>query len=110
MIRKEGKRWLVVDRKGRVISSHRTERLAKKSASHHIRRGKGFCRVCPSKKELAWRARQRPGTIMHRRTFKEIEHEAEGRGYRNPKAVAGAAYWRTVRAKHRHAEHAGNRQ
>jgi hypothetical protein len=104
MIRKEGKRWVVVDRRGNVISSHRTKSLANKSATHHIGSGKGFCRVCPSGKERAWRSRQRPEAIMHRRTFRAIEREAQARGYRNPKAVAGAAYWRTVRAKYRRSE------
>ena len=105
MIRKEGKRWLVVDRRGHVISSHRTKSLANKSATHHIARGRGFCRVCPTSKERAWRARQRPEAIMHATTFEEIEREGRERGYRNPKAAAGAAYWRTVRAKYRRAHH-----
>jgi hypothetical protein len=51
-------------------------------------------------KVLAWRRRQKPGKIMKPSTFKEIERKAREAGYDDPKAVAGAAYWRTVKAKY----------
>ena len=53
------------------------------------------------KKVLEWRERQTPGRIMRPETFQRIVREAEKRGARDPEAVAGAAYWRTVRAKYR---------
>jgi len=52
-------------------------------------------------KILAWRRRQKPGKIMKPSTFKEIERKAREAGYDDPKAVAGAAYWKTVKAKYR---------
>jgi hypothetical protein len=55
-------------------------------------------------KILAWRRRQKPGKIMKPSTFKEIERKAREAGYDDPKAVAGAAYWRTVKAKHKKAK------
>lgn len=33
-------------------------------------------------------------------TFKDIERKAAKRGASDPKAVAGAAYWRTAEAKY----------
>lgn len=53
------------------------------------------------KKVLRWRERQRKGRIMRPSTFKRIEREARRRGATDPTAVAGAAYWKTVRAKFR---------
>jgi hypothetical protein len=50
---------------------------------------------------LEWRERQRAGAIMRPSTFERIVRKAAARGYRNPKAVAGKAYWTTVRAKYR---------
>lgn len=50
---------------------------------------------------LAWRRRQAPGAIMRPSTFRRIVRRAAARGYRNPQAVAGRAYWNTVRAKAR---------
>lgn len=98
-VKRSGRHWVVVDRNGRVISRHRTKRSAlnatytitpRRRRRHHEPEG-----------ELEWRARQRRGRIMRRRTFEEIEEEARERGARNPRAVAGAAYWRTVRAKYK---------
>lgn len=53
------------------------------------------------RRELAWRTRQPHGAIMRARTFDRIERQARARGYDDPQAVAGSAYWRTVRAKYR---------
>lgn len=50
---------------------------------------------------LAWRRRQTPGAIMRPTTFRRIVRRASAAGYRNPRAVAGRAYWNTVRAKAR---------
>ena len=47
----------------------------------------------------AWRSRQRHGAIMSAATFRRIERQAQRGGARSPQAVAGAAYWRTARAK-----------
>ena len=54
-----------------------------------------------TKKLLAWRKRQKPGAIMKPSTFKTIERKAAARGYSNPEAVAGRAYWTTAKAKFR---------
>lgn len=40
-------------------------------------------------------------TVMRPETFRRIEREAERRGARDPRAVAGAAYWRALRARAR---------
>jgi len=48
---------------------------------------------------LAWRSRQKRGAIMKPSTFEEIEKKATAAGATNPKAVAGAAYWKTAEAK-----------
>jgi hypothetical protein len=48
--------------------------------------------------------KQKPGKIMKHSAFKEIERKAREAGYDDPKAVAGAAYWRTVKAKHKKAK------
>jgi hypothetical protein len=53
------------------------------------------------RKLLVLKAKQRKGSIMKPVTFKGIVAEAKRRGYRNPKAVAGAAYWRVVKAKYK---------
>jgi len=53
---------------------------------------------------LAWRSRQKPGSIMKPSTFEKIKRSAAARGADDPEAVAGAAYWRTVRAKYRKAK------
>ncbi len=50
---------------------------------------------------LSWRSRQKSGEIMTPETFEKIKRSAAARGYRNPEAVAGAAYWKTVKAKYR---------
>jgi hypothetical protein len=53
-----------------------------------------------------WRAKQPEGRIMAPSTFERIKRSAGARGARNPEAVAGAAYWRTARAKHRESKRA----
>jgi len=55
-----------------------------------------------NKKVLNWRSHQKKGSIMKPETFKEIEKEGDkeyGKGH--GAAVAGAAYWKTVKAKYR---------
>lgn len=54
-----------------------------------------------SRKILDWRARQKVGAIMKPSTFEKIKRSAAARGATSGKKVAGAAYWKTVRAKHR---------
>jgi len=49
---------------------------------------------------LRWRE-QKPGRVMRPSTFKKIERGAAAQGARNPRAVAGAAYWKTAREKYR---------
>jgi len=56
------------------------------------RKGKGM---------LAWRSRQEPGAIMKPSTFQGIEKKAPAGGATNPEAVAGAAYWKTAKAKYK---------
>lgn len=54
-----------------------------------------------SKKILAWRRKQKRGSIMEPETFEDIKQKAARSGkYGDPEAVAGAAYWRTVREKY----------
>ena len=50
---------------------------------------------------LDWRSRQKPGSIMKPSTFESIVRSAAARGATNPEAVAGAAYWKTVKAKYK---------
>lgn len=50
---------------------------------------------------LEWRKKQRPHTIMSPETFEEIKKRAKKAGASNPEAVAGHAYWQTVKAKHK---------
>ena len=59
---------------------------------------------------LVWRRKQKPGKIMRPSTFKEIEQKAREAGYDDPRAVAGAAYWRTVKAKYRKAKKKSNKK
>ena len=54
-----------------------------------------------SKGLLSWRKRQSRGAIMKPSTFSSIERKAAARGYRNPAAVAGSAYWKTAKSKYR---------
>lgn len=54
-----------------------------------------------SKSLRKWRRRQKRGAIMKPSTFKKIKRKAAAAGARSPEAVAGAAYWRTARAKFR---------
>lgn len=56
-----------------------------------------------SKSLLRWRRRQKPGSIMKPSTFRAIERRAAAAGYVNPRAVAGKAYWTTVKARKRRA-------
>lgn len=49
---------------------------------------------------LKWRSKQKEGAIMKPSTFKSIEKKAAARGARDPKAVAGAAYWSTAESKY----------
>lgn len=56
---------------------------------------------------LAWRRHRKPGSIMRPSTFKAIEESARKRGATNPEAVAGAAYWRTAKAKFAKAKQRG---
>ena len=52
-----------------------------------------------SKELRKWRKKQKRGAIMDPGTFKDIEESARESGADDPKAVAGAAYWRTARKK-----------
>lgn len=56
-------------------------------------------------KMLAWREKQKHGSVMRPSTFKKIEQKAKKAGYMFPKAVAGSAYWKTLRAKYRDAKY-----
>jgi len=47
---------------------------------------------------LAWRSRQKSGSIMKPSTFEKISKSGKARSGRK---VAGKAYWRTVRAKYK---------
>lgn len=58
----------------------------------------------PSQKLLMWRKHQKRGAIMKPATFAAIKRKAAAAGASNPAAVAGAAYWRTARAKYRKAK------
>lgn len=49
---------------------------------------------------LAWRERQRRGSIMRPKTFKRIKGKAKRTGYRIPSAVAGKAYNVTLLSKY----------
>ena len=51
------------------------------------------------KEMLKWVKKQPPGAIMRPETFREIVREAKGA--RSPVAVAGASYWKTVKAKYK---------
>ena len=53
-----------------------------------------------AKKVLEWRAKQEPGEIMSTETFNKIVKGAEKKyGKERALDIAGAAYWRTVKAK-----------
>ncbi len=54
--------------------------------------------------ELKWRGKQKPGAIMKPSTFAKIKRKAAAAGADDPEKVAGAAYWRTVAAKHKAAK------
>ena len=53
-----------------------------------------------SKHLLQWRKNQKRGAIMKPSTFARIERSASARGARDPEKVAGAAYWKTAKAKY----------
>lgn len=55
------------------------------------------------KRVLEYRERVGRGRIMRPETFERITREAERRDALDPEAVAGAAYWRTAKAKYREA-------
>lgn len=50
---------------------------------------------------LEYRERAGRGKIMRPETFEEIKRKAAASGATDPEAVAGAAYWKTLRAKFR---------
>lgn len=54
---------------------------------------------------LEFREKVPKGKIMKPSTFKAIEKKAKRGKYKKPRAVAGAAYWKTVKAKYRQALH-----
>lgn len=54
------------------------------------------------RKLLRWRKRQKKGAIMEPETFEEIKRKAAAsKKTRDAKKVAGAAYWKTAKAKFR---------
>jgi hypothetical protein len=54
-----------------------------------------------SKSLLKWREKQKEGAVMKPSTFKDIEAKARASGAKDPKAVAGAAYWNTAESKYK---------
>ena len=62
---------------------------------------KGVPKARKGKSMLAWRSRQKPHSIMNPETFEKIKRSAEKKGIGEERATkaAGAAYWRTARAK-----------
>ena len=56
-------------------------------------------KVSPALKK--WRARKGKGAIMKPSTFERIKRSAAAKGYRNPAAVAGRAYWNAAKAQMR---------
>jgi hypothetical protein len=54
-----------------------------------------------SQKVLTYRDRKPEGYFMSKKTFAGIVKKAEKVGYSDPQAVAGKAYWQTVKAKYR---------
>ena len=52
-----------------------------------------------SKKILKWREKQPEQGIMSTEKFEEIKRKAAAGGAISPSAVAGASYWKTVKAK-----------
>ncbi len=54
-----------------------------------------------SKKTLKWREKQPRGAIMKPSTFNQIKEKAASKGAKNPEAVAGKAYWNTVKSKYK---------
>lgn len=66
------------------------------------KRGIGEKEVSPGLKK--WRRRQGKGKIMKPSTFKDIEKKAKAGGATDPEKVAGAAYWKTAKAKYKNRE------
>lgn len=58
-------------------------------------------------KVLAWRETLPKGSIMSPSTFVDIAKAAKKKGYKDPTAVAGKAYWTTLMAKYRKAHRKG---
>jgi hypothetical protein len=52
-------------------------------------------------KVLTWIEKKPRGSIMRPETFKKIIETAKKKGYSNPQAVAGRAYWKTAIAKYK---------
>jgi hypothetical protein len=73
---------------------------AKKSEEYDLEKTK------QSKKLLKWRKKQPEGTIMDPSTFEEIKKKAAATGATDPEAVAGAAYWKTAKAKYKESKKA----
>jgi hypothetical protein len=50
-----------------------------------------------------WREKQKPGAIMKPATFEEIARKAamKKNKVKDPKAVAGAAYWKAAKASYK---------
>jgi hypothetical protein len=48
-----------------------------------------------------WRSQQPRGAIMKPETFENIKEKARASGASRPEAVAGAAYWKTAKAKYK---------
>ena len=48
-----------------------------------------------------WRREQPKGAIMKPSTFEKIKKAAAAEGATDPEKVAGAAYWKTAKAKYR---------
>ena len=69
-------------------------------ASRILKRARKKNPVRIPEKVLAWRERQRKGSIMKPKTFRAIERKAGRGGYLDPSAVGGKAYWITVLNKY----------
>jgi len=58
--------------------------------------------MAKNKKLLKWRKAQKRGAIMKPETFSKIEQAAEDKyGKERAQKIAGAAYWKTAKAKFR---------
>lgn len=86
-----GANWELLDPQGNVVQVDKAG-YAKESKVNE---------VSPGLKK--WRKRQKPGAIMKPSTFKKIEKSAAAAGATDPAKVAGAAYWKTAKAKYNEA-------